>query len=493
MQIQWFKKFDLALFSKQKQASALAQQGYYAVGLMLTKVISLFLLPYLAKQLGLVEFARLETLLAIINGATIVVGLGMVNLLYRKVGQSALHEKKQITAAIAGNAVSVALLVLAFCLISTPIILPLLNSLVSLSIIEFWFCSALICIEGILGVSLAWLRMQDKAKLFFQMMVTRGVLYALFVSLGLAIGLGLTWVLFASLFAALYQVIHLIIIQYRDTRISFSWHSLYQTFLYGWPFVISGLAMYATQGMEVVILAQNVSPESLASYVIAVKLFLIAALLNQPFLLWWYPKRMGLIAEKNGLSRAGAGATLGVLLAMISSTLIWLWSPWVIGLLFADGVAPALSYLPWLLIAGVLKQWGALFNLGCFSSENSRTQMYIEVSTGVFCLIGFPIAIELAQVHGALAVFVMSQAIRLLAYWLISQHYLSVVYPVHELVKGIVLCVSLIFLASLFSRAYVYQLDFTSFSACIGITLLMIAALAYKLQQVGRKIHATDL
>ncbi|WP_191600471.1 lipopolysaccharide biosynthesis protein [Marinomonas algicola] len=469
------------------KSSAVVQQGYYAVGLMITKVISFFLLPYLASQLGLIEFARLETLLAIINGATIVVSLGMVNILYRKVGKSrSKAASHRIAAQLAGNAILIALFITLLGVITTPIHHPIISSIVHVSVIELWLCIALISTEGILGVSLAWLRMKEQAALFFQMMMMRALLYTAFVFIFLTHDLGLTWILVASLLAVLYQVFHLIYFQRKDTGLLFSLSSLRKTAFYGWPFVISGLAMYATQGMEVVLLAQKINPELLSSYVIAIKFFLIAALINQPFLLWWYPKRMQVIHQEKGSIKAGVGATLGVFIACFSSVIIWLWAPILIDFLFEDGIAPAKSFLPWLLIAGVLKQWGALYNLGCFSSENNRNQMYIELCTGGGCLVAFPIAIHFAGIYGALGVFILSQAGRLLAYWVISQRQYYVIYPIRLLLTGCVICLSAITLGLLGTR---YLAEWHSLAPFI-LSLLLSAILVFGLVVLGRIGHA---
>jgi len=506
MLTQWLNKHQRLTFLKSSNAnqppSVLLQQAYYALGLILTKVISLFLLPYLAKQLGLIEFARLETLLAVINGATIVVGLGMVNLLYRQVGQAKnTQETQTIVARLCGNAITVALITLGGIALFTPVLHSFIQSIVSLSVVEMWMCTLLISIEALLGVSLAWLRMQEKAGLFFQVMLTRGVIYALLIVSGLLLGWGLTWVLFASVLAALYQVLHLMALQYKSSGIQFSSASFKNTCLYGWPFVISGLAMYATQGIEIVLLAQSITPELLAAYAIAIKLFLIAALLNQPFQLWWYPKRVRLINQSNGSVKTGIGATLGVLLAMITSVIVWLWSPWVIDILFHEDIGPAKSYLPWLLLAGVLKQWGALFNIGCFHTEKSQAQMYIELSTGAFCFIGFPIGIHLAsvyslesypaiaftEVHGVLSVFVLSQALRLIAYWSVSQRYFSVTYPIGLLCKGVFGIAGIILVGGLILEFTEHSLSILTFS----IRGLISVALLALLFLLGRKSYVS--
>ncbi len=101
------------------------------------------------------------------------------------------------------------------------------------------------------------------------------------------------------------------------------------------------------------------------------------------------------------------------------------------------------QYLPWLALAGILKQWGALFNLGCFTTERSEIQMVIELSTGAFCLLLFPITISNWGIQGCLTVLIISQLLRLAAYFAISQRLLSLPYRMQPLVLTTLICLPL--------------------------------------------------
>ena len=487
-----FKYRLSTLFATQ---SAFAQQACYALGIILSKAISLFLLPFVANKLGLVEFARLETLIALLNGATIVVCFGMVNLLYRQVGKASKTESKhEIAAELVGTSLLIAACLMLSVLTLSPVLLPVVKELIELSLLELILCTLILTLEGTIGLSLAWLRMEEKAFLFLRSMLTRTILYCVLTVVGLQLGYGLTLMLSAAFIASLVQVIELLIYQFRSTGIQFRSQTTMQTLKYGWPFVISGLAMYASQGMEVVILAQHISPEQLAAYVIGVKFFLVAALCNQPYLLWWYARRMNLLSDHSKLATAGVGATLGVLFAMTTSLIVWLWADWLIRLLFAPEIQEAMDFLPWLLIAGVLKQWGALYNLGCFSHEKSHTQMYIEISTGAFCALSFPIMISMMGIKGALYTFVISQLLRLIAYWVISQHLLTVRYPFGLLTRGM-FGLSLILIMAGSIQSFLLKHEYTEgFFLLIPTIAPIIASLACALWlfKLG-KPHAQNL
>ncbi|TDP01065.1 lipopolysaccharide biosynthesis protein [Marinomonas balearica] len=474
-----YTAFKQGLDSIFVEQSALAQQACYAIGIILSKAISLFLLPFVAGQLGLIEFARLETIIALLNGAAIVVSFGMVNLLYRQAGEAKDRSaKKRIVASLFGTTLCIAALIGGGVFLSFSISLPLINQITPLSASELILCTLIMSLEGIIGLCLAWLRMEEKAFIFLRSMLMRTLVYSLLTVIGLSLGYGLTFLLFASLAASLIQASELIVHQLKSSGVRFDAKALWHTLQYGWPFVLSGFAMYASQGMEVVILAQYTSPELLAAYAIAIKFFLIAALCNQPYLLWWYARRMNVLSNPHALRSAGTGATLGVLIAMASSLLVWLWSEWLILHLFDPAILQAMNFLPWLLAAGVLKQWGALYNLGCFSSENSRIQMYIELGTGAFCVICFPVLISSYGVHGALLTFVISQLGRLVAYWFVSQHVLYIAYPLGLLVKGALGLTSILLITLMTSTTLNTVITNTKFTFWIMFSVALCASIA---------------
>lgn len=433
-------------------SSALGQQACYAAGLFGMKVISFFLLPYLASTLGTAEFARMETLLALVNGATVVVGFGLVNSLYREAGLAGSNQQAQIAATITGSALSIAGSVLLLALVASPWSLPWLNQYWPISTLEYWLLMVLISTEGILAVPLAWLRMQNRAGRFLQVMLTRTLLYALLAWGLLSQNWGLLGVLSAACIAVSYQVLHLLWLQYRDSGIRFKAKPLWMQMRYGLPFIISGLAMYASQGLDIVLLSQQIDAESLAAYSIAIKFFLMAALLSQPFQLWWYPRRIQLLKQVDGQQQAAEGAVKGALLALVLGVMVVAVAPVAIRLFFAESFWVAEQYLPWLVCAGILKQWGALFNLGCFTTDKSEIQMSIELSTGLLCFLLLPFAIGYYQITGALAVLLVSQALRLSAYIIISQRLLALNYAVKRL-----LYLSPVALLSMFFPLYFAQ------------------------------------
>ncbi len=440
-----------ALSGKWQNSPVVRQQACYAIGIIGMKAVAFLLLPFVTLQLGVVEFARLETLLALVNGATVIVGCGLVNNLYREAGLAEDDEsRKKASATTTGTALTLA--VISFLLLAGNSIwlLPVINQYWAVSQLEFLLLSLLISSEGVLAVPLAWLRMREEALRFLQLTLGRTLLYALLAVVLLQQGYGLMGVLTASLVAVLLQVTGLLWLQIKDAGIRIQVKSLTRQIRFGMPFVISGLAMYATQGLDILLLSQSADATTLAAYVLAVKFFLLAALLSQPFQLWWYPRRIALLKQEDGLNKAASGAMAGAIIASVLGLGVVVAAPLVTPLLFSPELQSLHQFLPWLILAGIFKQWGALFNLGCFATERSEIQMLIELVTGALCLLALPFAIDYGAASGygaaagAVSVLLVSQVLRLIAYLLISQRLLKLPYQKQHLIYALIPCLLIV-------------------------------------------------
>lgn len=452
-----------SLAGKLQNSSVIRQQACYAIGIIGMKAVAFLLLPFVTHQLGVAEFARLETLLALVNGATVIVGCGLVNNLYREAGLAESEsERQRASATTSGTALTLALISFLLLAANGLWLLPVINQYWQVSQLEFLLLSLLISSEGVLAVPLAWLRMREQAVRFLQLTLGRTLIYAALAVILLKLGYGLTGVLIASVIAILLQIAGLLYLQIRDAGIRIQPQSLLRQIRFGLPFVVSGLAMYATQGLDIILLSQSAEATTLAAYVLAVKFFLLAALLSQPFQLWWYPRRITLLKQDDGLNKAASGAMAGAIIASILGLGVVVAAPLVTPLLFAPELQVLHLYLPWLILAGIFKQWGALFNLGCFSTERSEIQMLIELATGALCLLTLPFAIDygagsgIGAAMGAVAVLLVSQILRLIAYLIISQRLLKLPYQKQHLIYALIPC-GLISLQVLIARSDAFQ------------------------------------
>ena len=83
--------------------SALSQTVLYGFSIVIMKGISILMLPFIASQLSQEAFGRLEVLASLAVVASILVGLGLEDTLYRFAGQAgSVAERKRIAAGVFG-------------------------------------------------------------------------------------------------------------------------------------------------------------------------------------------------------------------------------------------------------------------------------------------------------------------------------------------------------------------------------------------------------
>ncbi|MGL5043431.1 MAG: lipopolysaccharide biosynthesis protein, partial [Plesiomonas sp.] len=163
-----------------KIPAALQQMFFYGLGLILMKGISLLMLPVFTHYLSTAEFGQLEVLLALINIGTLLLGLGLVDALYRFAGVSHTpEERNQVAGTLFGQTLIIAILGVLVLLPFSAHIAALLPGVVSVSAVRWALIS--IALEGVIGIPLAWIRMKGMARFFFLCTAGRVVIQAFLI------------------------------------------------------------------------------------------------------------------------------------------------------------------------------------------------------------------------------------------------------------------------------------------------------------------------
>lgn len=145
--------------------SALQQMFFYGLGLILMKGISLIMLPVFTRYLSPAEYGQLEVLLALVNIGTLLLGLGLVDALYRFAGLADSEATRQQAAGVLFTQT------LLIALIGLLLLMPFAEQIghwlpgnVTASLVRWTLLS--VVLEGVIGIPLAWLRMQGMARFF---------------------------------------------------------------------------------------------------------------------------------------------------------------------------------------------------------------------------------------------------------------------------------------------------------------------------------------
>lgn len=398
----------------------LNQSALYGLSIFLMKGISLVMLPIYTSYLMPSDYGRLELLVVFSNIVSIVLGFGLVEALYRFVGLAEGIEKKQRHAAecllVAGI---IALISYGFFHFYSKELLPFLPGDITEN--ELYLLGVALSVGGLINIPLAWLRITERAGLFFTISILKVVLQVSLTFYWLINGWGITSILAAGAISSVIVAIILCIIQLKETKISFSLKNLKSIVTYAGPIFIGGAATFTLSGMDRWLLADYFGTTQIAAYAIAIKFALVPTLLIQPFTLWWFPKRFSVLKEHDGKSINAHFAVVGAIISVLICGGLGLLGPLLIHYLTPVAYHGAISILPWLLLFTLLKMLSDLLNLGCFIEKSSKIQMNINlVASGIGGLL-LILLVPLFMIDGALIALIVAGIIRFGLFFYFSQ------------------------------------------------------------------------
>jgi O-antigen/teichoic acid export membrane protein len=390
----------------------------YALALGWAKGLSLLLLPLITAQLAPADFARLELLASAGEIAALLAGAGLVDTLYRFGAPMAGR--------VLGLAVGIAGLGLAAALLVAPLgaLLPLAAAREEVALLGI-----AVALEAAIGVPLAWLRMQGRALAWSVTMALRGTAQAGLAAVLLLSGHGVAGVLAAGAVATAITALLLVRMQARETGLRLDPGAWRRLLAYGLPLTGGGLAAFCLGTADRWFLAGAVAPEALAHYALAAKISLVAALLTQPFELWWYPRRIEVLEGSDGAARSARMVGFGAALVLLAAAAVALGGPVLITLATPAAYHGALAWLPWLCAAVALQSLGSLVNVGCYMGRTGAQPLAVNGAAAAVALVLYVALIPPFGVAGAIAATLAAQAVRLGAFLWLSQRRRPVAYP----------------------------------------------------------------
>lgn len=407
------------------KATAVNQAGYYALGIIMMKGVSLLMIPYVTRQLSPTEYGTLETLLILADVATIIIGFGLVEALNRFVGLA----KQENSSRLIANCFALSLLVsvLAIVLIASFANNLLTHLPADISLWQIFLIACPVILEGLIAIPLTLMRMQSLAKRFCYLNVAKAIVQALLVVVLLELGYGIDGILIAGALASLMLVILLMPYQWQQMARQWYWRESIEILYYAAPIVVGRLGLFAMTGLDRWLLADKVGIESLAVYAIAVKFALVLGLLMQPFALWWFPYRFILLKQQDGKQQCAYFAMLGTNLGFVLGFMMMLTVPSFMQLILPLAYHDATLIVLALLAVNMVKNAGDLLNLGCFVNS-SMSQMWVQWTCAVIAVFGYVYFIEDYGVWAAAGVLGLVYSLRLLLFFVYSQRVLPLPY-----------------------------------------------------------------
>jgi O-antigen/teichoic acid export membrane protein len=411
----------------------LRQHAFYALGIVVMKGVSFFMLPFIARHLPPDDFGRLEILTSLGAVGGIVVGFGLLNTLFRFAGMAESEaDRRRIVAESFGLNLAIGAIALVGGLVLADPIARALPGNVAPHLVQLTLL--MVALEGCIAIPLGWLRMEERAGLFFALNSGKAIIQALLVVLFLSQGRGIQGVLEAGLIAAALLSAATVWLQWRDTGIRLCLSGQQRMLRYSLPLVGSGLLGFALTGLDRWVLADAIGPGDMAQYAIAAKFAMLAALLLQPYLMWWSPRRFSMLQETDGTEKAAIYAATGSVLSLLIVVAVGLSAPLAVRWMFPPAYHDAMHYVPWLVLVMAIKDSAELLNLGCYTGKHTHVQLLINLGGAIVGVAALLALVPAWGIWGAVVAMGFAQVLRLLLYYIVSQRLLPLPYPTHGLV-----------------------------------------------------------
>lgn len=399
--------------------NSLKQSAYYAVGILMMKGVSLIMIPYITHKLSLAEYGSLEALVLLADIGTILFSFGIVDAMYRYIGTSEGAEKQQLIS----NCFTLSIIV---CIVGGSLIgisLPWLIHALPVNFESYQILLLLIptMIDGAISIPLTLMRMNAMAKRFCILNVIKALVQALMTFVLLEAGFGIDGVLISAACSSLLLLMCLLKYQWSQMG-SFGYLGSSRLILsFGLPVLVGGASVYMINGLDRWFLASFVGVEQLAIYAVSAKFALILGLALQPYALWWFPNRVAILNGANGKQECANKAVLGVNIAILLATAMILTAPSFVTLILPTTYQSASTLLVALLVIGVIKNAGDYLNLGCYSGDSSKAQMWIQGICAAIAVIGYFVLVPIWGLVGVIVVLATSYFARLVMLYVVSQ------------------------------------------------------------------------
>ena len=352
----------------------------YGFSIVVTRGLSLIMLPFITRYLAPEQIGKLELLATISVFVGLFITFCLHEALYRYAGHFTSVKKQYV---IANRLFSLSCLVAAIiglplCLLAFTLDHQLLSPITHQ---ELLLVLVSVLFTGPLSVSTAWLRMQDKARSFFVISAIASLIQVIWIVIALNLHATVGAILWAGLVATVFQMVALQVAnQFRWRKIPSS--QVKQYLIYSLPIVGSGLVAFGLSGAERWILAANTSLLELGLYAIAAKFSLAMCLLVQPFGMWWMPKRFQMIKEQGRtavirISQAGL-VYIFMLVAAMSYA-----APLFISIALPIDYEPAITFIVPALMIAMFKEMGEITNIGILYRKQTQHLFTINLISAV--------------------------------------------------------------------------------------------------------------
>ena len=448
------------------------QIAYFGLSTLLLKGLGFVLLPISTRLLNQTQFGELNFLVSISAVMSLLLCLGLPELLFKQQMQSEVHKRALFRDALLLCSVLSLLFVLILWFFIQPIseLLP-----ISLSLIDLQLLALNLAFSSLLSLVFCFFRYYEMAKQFCFLAVLQGVGQTLLTIVLLYLGLGVTGVMASGAIASCVVLVISLGIIFSRINIDFKqvpWSISRKNGLFLLSILVSSLFVYANNGAENWFIAANIGKEKLAQYYVALQFAVMTSFTFEPIRMWWFSRRFDELSSNPTRYVYLCELSLEVGIALCALMLIV--TPHLFIFVLPQSYLLNAWLLPCLIFIVVLRHHSDLLNIGCYIHSNGVFVSAINGVSAVFVLALLTFLVPLWGILGAVVSLALAQTLKTVLFFVVSQKLETLAFNFYQIVPSWV-CFLSIFAFAVIDVSYAVSIQCLIFTC-----LLMILANKYK-------------
>ncbi len=410
----------------------------YALSIAFDRAFSILTVPLMAFYVTPGHYGNYEVLLGLTALLSALMMLGINETAMRFIAtETDPDARRRLAAEFLGTTIVVALVLGAIIQLFATILVDALAIQFDMMAIRLTFVS--LSLGAIIELTLVWLRILDRGQFYFWTVTIRTISHVAATWLALLLGLGVDGVVEFNAIVAIAIAAFLGIILGRETGLALSRRALGQLSVYGAPIVLGSLAVVAIGPLNRLFLNGVATDSEIGVFGLAARLALAAGLAAQPFIMWWFPKRLAVLQTPSGHAENVRMWGYGVALTLLNGLGILLLAPIFIEYVLPVSYSAATEYLPGCVLMVVLAQIALMTSVGAMSRANGMSNLAIDLVGAAVAIVGLLLLPRYFGVWGAIAAGIASQLVRLGLHALTHVDGVRLAYPLGPVVfAGIV-------------------------------------------------------
>jgi O-antigen/teichoic acid export membrane protein len=407
----------------------LRHAAVYGVGRILSKGISLFLLPFYTYYLTPVDYGVMEILGLVIMLGGMLVGFGISSGLmrYYYATDSEAERRELVGTSVVFAILSAAIMTAPALLFSAPLSKALLGTanyafLIKLAAAQFFFS---------LSADIGWVYLRAKKRSTLYVTLTQVFLG---ISLGLTIylvaikKLGLAGVFWGNALAAAVLWIILMGITIRESGLHFSSKQLSSMLHFGSPMVLTWIAAYVLNYSDRFFLQRFSDLSAVGLYSLAYKFgFMISMLAVQPFLLIWEAQAYEIAKREDAKEVFARIFVYWSTILIFAGFLLSLFVRELFTILVSHKFGSSYLMVAPIAIAYVIQGIGVYFEAGLLIQKRSKLLASIALICTIFCLAMEGLLIYYWKSWGAC----ISTVFSFIVFSIVTYRFSQKAYPIH--------------------------------------------------------------